>query len=99
MIDPCSGHFQGHGKSRSGEPVSEAVRRPRRRPGHDQTVLPRWWQRTQEDVPGQESGTTVTEIRAVSLHSDHRLTRQNLRPNTNVSGFVFWRFLRTYSLI
>jgi len=71
----CIGHIEGHGEGGSSEPVSEAMRCAGRRAGYHQAVFPRWRKRTQENIPRQESGATVTEIRALAVHTDDRLTR------------------------
>lgn len=60
------------------ESVTEAVCRVGDGSRYNKAVLPCGWQRTEESFPREESGTAVSKIRSVVVHSNHRHTHQNL---------------------
>ena len=63
----------------------KAVCRPGCGPWHHQTVLPRWRQRSQEDLPWEVARAAIAALRSVSLYSNHRYAHQNVRHHSNES--------------
>ena len=48
------------------------------RPGGDQAVLPRGWQRAEDVVREQVAGAEVVAARSLPVHPDHRRPHQEL---------------------
>lgn len=72
---PPKGHLE-----RSGEKlVAKTVRRFGSRLGHHQAVLPRRWKRSEEELPGEVSGTAKSSICSESLHPDDGHADKNFR--------------------
>lgn len=54
--------------------------------GDDETILPRQWQWTEEDLPGQEHRSAVAAQCPVDVHADHRLADQDIRHQSIEAG-------------
>lgn len=50
-------------------------------------LLPRWWERFKESVPGEEPWAVVAALCSLPVYADHRCSYQDVCDNTTCSGW------------